>query len=381
MSNTLSIHRVKDKQGLRQFIDVAPHLYQDDPCFITPLIMERMETLSADKNPYFKHAEAQYWIAQRDGEPVGRISAQVDQLVHSKIDPKLGHMGMFEAINDETVAALLFKTAENWLKNKGMTQVQGPFNLSVNEECGLLIDGFDTPPMIMMGHGRSYYRALFEVNGYEKAKEMYAYLIDIQESLPPGIQRIVDMARRNRHLHVRPLDMKNFDRDLKTCFSIFNKAWAGNWGFVPFTDEEALHAAKSMKQVLIAEWGRIAYYDDEPVAFMIALPDINGMIGDLDGKLLPFGWVKFLWRLKINDIEGMRVPLMGILPEYQKKPVGAALALHMIEDVRLATLKRNLQRGELSWILEDNMGMRNIISRIESVVYKTYAIFEKSLLP
>ena len=146
-------------------------------------------------------------------------------------------------------------------------------------------------------------------------------------------------------------------------------------------DEEALHAAKSMKQVLIAEWGRIAYYDDEPVAFMIALPDINGMIGDLDGKLLPFGWVKFLWRLKINDIEGMRVPLMGILPEYQKKPVGAALALHMIEDVRLATLKRNLQRGELSWILEDNLGMRNIISRIESVVYKTYAIFEKSLLP
>ena len=250
---------------------------------------------------------------------------------------------------------------------------------AVEEECGLMIDGFHTPPMIMMGHGRAYYRQLYEAQGYDKVKEMHAYLIKIRDPLPSGIQRIVDMARRNRRIKVRSLDTKNFEGDLKIAFDIFNKAWADNWGFVPFTDEESIHAAKSLKQILLPDWVRIAYYNDEPMAFMLALPNINAMIHDLNGKLLPFGWAKFLWRLKFGQIEGIRVPLMGVLPEHQKTPVGAALAFHMIEDIRLVCVAKGAMRGELSWILEDNLGMRQILSRIESTIYKTYAIFEKQL--
>ncbi len=379
MSKALKIVPVGDQAGLKTFIRVPTALYQDDPNYIVPLEMDRLDTLSRDKNPYFKHAEAQYWIAFRDDKAVGRISAQVCELVKKQIDPKLGQFGFFECEDNEETAKALFKTAAEWLKSKGKSKIQGPYNLSVNEECGLLIEGFETPPMVMMGHGLPYYGKLLKSSGFKKAKDMYAYILDILPGFPDKTNRIVAMAENNKRIEIRDMNMKNYDAELEKFFSIFNDAWSGNWGFVPFTDAEARHAAKAMKPAIRPSWVRLCSYKGEDAAFMITIPDLNSLIHDFNGKLFPFNLLKLLWRLKVKPVKRVRVPLMGVRKHLQGSMAGASMVFLLIETIRRKVVKDGGEVGELSWILEDNDAMNKILIDIGCVKYKTYRVFEKAI--
>jgi len=379
MGSDVKILPVTDKAGLMAFIRAPYALYKDDPHYIAPLEMDRVDTLSTDKNPFFKHAKAQYWIAYRGDQPVGTISAQVDTLVHKHVDPKQGQIGFFECENNSATAKALFKTAEGWLKENGCAKAAGPFNLSINEECGLLIDGFDTPPMVMMGHHLPYYQDLFKAAGYKKAKDMYAYILDILPGFPEKTQRIVKMAENNPRIKIRDMDMKNYDGELATFFDIFNDAWSGNWGFIPFTDEEGRHAAKAMKPVMQPGWVRICSYKDEEVSFMVTIPDVNSLTHDFKGKLFPFNILKLLWRLKVGKVKRVRVPLMGVRKHLQGSMAGASMVFLLIETIRRKVVADGGEVGELSWILEDNDAMNKILIDIGCIKYKTYRVFEKRI--
>lgn len=378
MASTVRISPVFKNRDLKTFLKVPFLVYRDDPNWIAPLEFERKNFLSSD-NPFFLHAEANYWVAYQGNSPCGRISAQIDKSVHQSFDSKLGHIGMFECINDQNVADMLMNAAESWLRQRGMMRAQGPFNLSVNQECGVLVKGFDTPPMIMMGHALPYYQKLYERAGYRKAKDLLAYGLDIPRGFSDKVLRFVEMAKKNPKIRIRDIDMKNYEQELQTFFNIFNDAWSGNWGFVPFTEAESRYTAKNMK-ILIAEHRvRICYFKDEPVAFMVTLPDINSVIKDFNGKLFPFNVFKFLWRIKAHHPERVRVPLMGVRKKVQGSLVGACMVFLMIETIREQVAKRGGKFAELSWILEDNLPMRKILEEIGCYVYKTYRIYEKTL--
>lgn len=377
--SAIRIVKVDSRADLKTFIRLAEPIYKDDPNWIKALEMERLELLSPKKNPWFEHAKAQFWIAYRGERPVGRISAQVCDMVQELILKGLGQIGMYEAMDDAEVSAALFETAESWLRDQGMDRVQGPYNLSVNSECGLLIDGFDMPPMLMMGHARPYYATHFEAAGYSKAKDMYAYRLNISKGMPPFVTRITRLGENNKRLVIRPIDKRNYTAEVETFFDIFNDSWSENWGFLPFTDAEAAHASKSMRPLIRDYMVRVCEYDGEPAAFMITLPNINALIQDLDGRLLPFGWAKLLWRLNRGCTTGVRVPLMGVRKKYQDTRIGGTMAICLIEHCRRGVVEHGGIWGELSWILEDNLGMRNILVQCGSVIYKTYRIYEKPL--
>lgn len=378
MTAAIEIRPVEDKRELTRFIRVPYPIYEDDPHYVVPLEYERRELLSEKKNPYFKHATAQYWTAYRNGQAVGRISAQIDDLVQSHVRQGLGHFGMFECIDDPEVAGRLFETAEAWLKERGMTAVHGPFNVSVNGECGLLIGGFDLPPRLMMGHARPYYRGLVEGAGYTKAKDLFAYTLEVEADFPPVPQRIIKACRRNRRINYRMIDMKNYEAEIQSAISIFNDAWRDNWGFVPFTEDEAYHLAKNLKPFVRKEAFHFCDYDGEPAAMMITLPNINDYIRDLNGKLWPFGWMKFAYRMLTIATTDVRVPLMGVRKEYQTSMHGAQMAFRLFEETRILQHQYGVRTGELSWVLEDNP-LRHMLDSINCTINKTYRIFGKEL--
>ena len=375
----VTVRRVEDRKSLKQFIRMPAVIYRGDPAWVQPLTAERLELLDKRKNPYFAHAEADYWIACRDGVPVGRISAQVDRLVEEARGERIGHFGMFECIDDAAVAKALFAAAQAWLEARDCTRIEGPYNLSINGEIGLLVDGFETPPALMMGHGRPYYGRLVEAQGFAKVKDVFAYELDLLKGPPARITRFVEASRRNPNYRLHEIDMRRYDDELETVIDIFNDAWSDNWGFVPLTHAEARHMAKEIRPLIDNKCVQICYYKGEPMAMMVALYDLNSLIADLDGRLLPFGWLKLLWRLKVRYPERFRVPLMGVRKAHQNTRQGAAMALLLIEAIRQACVARGARWGELSWILEDNEGMRSILDEIGCRLYKTYRIYEKDL--
>ena len=372
----LQVKPVNDRQELRQFIRLPWSIYADDAVWVPPLLLERKEHLSPH-NPYFQHARYQSWLAYRDGIAVGRISAQIDQLHLDRNDDREGFFGMIEAEDDAETFTALLHTVENWLRDQGMRRVLGPFNLSINQEPGLLIDGFDTPPCIMMGHARPYYDNRIEQNGYHKAKDLFAYIIDGDFKASPAMQTIVKRARKR--VTIRSLDKSSFNEDLKIVEDIYNDAWSENWGFIPFTQAEFEQLGKDFKMLLDFELVKIAAVDGVPAAFLVVLPNINEAIRDLNGRLLPFGWLKLLWRLKVRFPQTARIPLMGVRKQYHDSVMGAALAFMVIHAVQEPGLKRGVKKVELSWILEDNKGMNDIIESIGGKVYKTYRIYRKDL--
>lgn len=373
----IEIIPVADKKLLKRFILLPERLHRDDSAYIAPLHMEREEALGP-KNPFFGHAEAQFWLAVRDGRDVGRISAQIDSLSQSLRPDAPGMFGMLAAENDPEIFALLLKTAKDWLRTKGMQQIQGPFNLSINEEMGALIDGFDTPPMLLMPHDKPYVAKQIAAQGLVKAKDIYAYLYDMRVDLPESVKRL--LARElPSDLKIRQINMKNIKEEVKHVTSIFNEAWSENWGFVPLTEAETDHMGKSMKPLLNPRLTSLVERDGEPIAFMIALPNLNEAIKGLNGKILPFGWAKLLWRLKVAGVKTARVPLMGVRRSVSKDLIGSLLPYLMIDMVRREGLKMGYTHIELSWILEDNMPMRRIIEGLNAKPYKTYRLFEATL--
>lgn len=373
----LRIVPVSNKADLAEFIRLPAAIFKDDPQWIPPLFLERKIHLSPKHNPYFQHAKSQSWLAWRGDVPVGRISAQVDQMHLAQHHDATGFFGMLDAEDNQATFAALITTAEQWLAEQGMRRVRGPFNLSINEEMGLLIDGFADPPVFMMSHALPYYRERIEQCGYHKAVDTLAYLINPNFVAPPVMQRLLKMA--SERVTVRTLDRSRFDEEIMLLRDIFNDAWSENWGFVPFTEAEFKELGQNLKFLLHDEYIQIAEVDGEAAGFIIGMPNINEAIRDLKGKLFPFGWLKLIWRLKIKGPASGRVPLMGVRKKFQKTRLGPGLAFLIIDAVRNELHKRGAHRLELSWILEDNAGMRNIIESIGGTAYKRYRVYEREL--
>lgn len=376
----VEVRPVSGKAGRRDFI-LAGHIpYKDDPAFVAPLMYEIGARLDPASNPTLKEAECQLWIAYRGGEPVGRISAFINPLHLAKHNDHAGHFGFLEAVDDPLVFAALLGAAERWMRERGMTRAAGPFSFSVNEECGLLLSGFDTPPYVMMPHGRPYYAARVEALGYAKAADMHALrYIPRRQFIPERRMKFVDRALDNPRVAIRLLDTKHFDREIATLVDIFGDAWSDNWGFVPMTDEQVAHMAKELRPIIERHNIVFCEYDGEPVAFGLVLPNVNEAIADFGGTLLPFNWAKLLWRLKVKRLTKARMPLMGVRKKLQGKPVGAAFAYKIIEMVNNANMDHGVTESELSWILDDNKDMLNMLLDMGGEIYKTYRIYEKAL--
>ena len=373
----IKIIPVTGRALLDRFIRLPERLHRDDPHYIAPLHLERQEALTP-KNPFFGHAEVQFWLAQKDGRDVGRISAQIDQQALALRPDGTGLFGMIAAEDDLAIFKALVDTAADWLRARGMQRMQGPFNLNINEETGLLVAGFDTPPMLLMGHDKSYIGPRLEQLGLVKEKDVYAYLYDMTVDLPASVRRLLDRPLP-KELTVRQIDFKRYNEEIRTVTSIFNDAWANNWGFVPLTETETDYLAKSLKPLLNPLLTSVVERNGEPVGFLIALPNLNEAIRGLDGKLLPFGWAKLLWRLKVKGVQTARVPLMGVRRDAAQDMIGGLLPFLMVDAVRREGLKKGFTHIELSWILEDNLPMRRMNESLGSVAYKTYRIYAKPL--
>jgi hypothetical protein len=367
---------VEGRQSLKRFIFFPWKVYAADPVWVPPLFLDRMQQLSP-RNPYFQHARYRAWTAHRGGEVVGRISAQIDRLHLERYEDSTGFFGQIEGLDDPLVFRSLFETAESWLRENGMTRVLGPFNLSINQECGLLVEGFETPPAVMMGHAPPYYGDRIEELGYTKAKDTLAYKLQDDFQLSAPMKAVV--KRASDRVRIRPWRKSSLPEELHILREIFDDAWSGNWSFIPFTEAEFTRMGQEMKHLIPADFVQIAELDGSPAAMIVLLPNVNEAIKDLNGRLLPLGWLKLLWRLKVSFPKTGRVPLMGVRRRFHNSLLGAALALNLIDAVRSAGAKKGMREAELSWILEDNAGMRNILESVGGVAYKRYRIYEKEL--
>lgn len=371
----MQIVPVLDPRALDRFIRLPQILLRDDPSFVTPLLSERRDALTAKGNPFFGHADVALFLAQRDGRDVGRISAQRDHLL---ADTRIGHFGMLMAIDDGDVVDALLAAAEGWLRSRGLSVVQGPFSLSINEETGLLVRGFDTPPMLMMPHDPPYLGAHLDRLGYAKARDLYAYISQTSTSLPPGASRMVARGLPS-NVTLRQLRMPQLAEDIAALVDIFNDGWSNHWGFVPITREEIAHIAKAMRPLLHERLVWFADVDGVPAAFGLCLPNLNEAIRDLSGSLLPFGWAKLLWRLKVTGVKTARVPLMGMRKQFSNTLLGQLLPLHVCESLRREAAAMGIRSLEMSWVLEDNKPMRHLAEAIGASAYKTYRVYEKAL--
>ncbi|HCB76740.1 MAG TPA: N-acetyltransferase [Sphingomonas bacterium] len=380
----IQVRPVATKADTRAFIDIAYRLNADDPNWVPPLRQEVAETINPAKNGWFSHAEGQLFLAERGGKVVGRISAHIDTLALTMpadkgFGPGSGQWGLLEA-EDGEVAAALIATAETWLRGKGTTRALGPISLSIWEQPGLLTDGFDHPPTVLMGHNKPVYREWIEAAGYMPAKELVTYDLDISQEFPPIVQRIVAAGEKNKRIRIRQVDKSKFAEEAAIILGILNDAWGDNWGFVPLTQPEIDDVGKKLKPIVFNDLIRIAELDGEPVAFMITLPDLNEAAAPLNGSLLPFGWAKLLLWLRKPKARTMRVPLMGVVKRLQASRMASQLAFMMIEYIRRDSVAHyGATRGEIGWILDDNQGMIAIADAIQSRINKRYTIFGKDL--
>ncbi|MEO7365436.1 MAG: N-acetyltransferase [Sphingomicrobium sp.] len=374
-----TIHRVASKADRKRFVDLAWEVYKDDPAWVPPLKDEVHGLLDPKKNPWFEHARAELWLATRGEQVVGRISAQVDDLVQTHMSEGTGQWGMFEALDGDAAGALI-ATAEEWLRAQGMTRSLGPISLSIWDEPGLEIEGFDEPPTVMMGHHRPEYRGWIEAAGHSKAKDLLTYELDIRGWQDPLIDRLIAAGERNPRIVIRTVDKSRFADEARVILNLLNDAWSDNWGYVPLTEAEIAYAGKKLKPIIYEPLVRIAEVDGEPVAFMLTLPDINELIADLNGALFPFGWAKLLWRLRKPRTRRLRVPLMGVAKKLHGTRMASQLAFMLIEFTRRpAVADFGATHGEFGWILEDNKGMLSIAELPGAAVNHRYRIFEKGL--
>ncbi|UZK67355.1 N-acetyltransferase [Sphingomonas sp. M1-B02] len=382
--SSLSIRPVSSKPDRKAFIDLAYRLNGDDPNWVAPLRDEVASTIDPAKNGWFSHAEAQLFLAERDGKVIGRISAHIDRLAlemppEQGFGPGTGFFGLYEAEDRETSDALIAR-AEQWLRDKGMARAIGPVSLSIWEEPGLLVKGYDHPPTVLMGHHPPRYRDWIESAGYAPVKKLVTYELDITGPFPPLIQRVIAAGHKNKRIHIRQVDKKRFAEEAAIILGILNDAWSDNWGYVPLTQPEIDDVGKKLKPLVYEDLIRIAEYDGEPVAFMITLPDFNEALKPLKGSLFPFGWAKLLLWLRKPKAVTMRVPLMGVVKRLQSSRLASQLAFMMIELIRIEAVKHyGSSRGEIGWILDDNQGMIAIADAINSRINREYLIYAKPL--
>jgi GNAT superfamily N-acetyltransferase len=370
----VTIKTVTSKKDLLKFIKLPWKLYQDDPNWVPPLIMDRKKLLDEKHNPFFRHAEMALFLAYRDGQLVGRIGGICNEKHNQFHKDKMGFFGFFESINDTEVTKVLFDTVISWLKGRGKDGMYGPMNPSTNDEVGLLIKGFETPPFIMMPHNPPYYQDLYESYGLKKSKDLYAWYIDaVKREVPERMVRIAREITSRNKITLRNLKKKNLKQELKLIREIFNDAWSNNWGFIQLTDEELEHAANDLKQIADEQFLLLAEKEGKPIGFSITLPNINEiLIKNRNGRLFPTGLIRLLTGLK--KIKTMRLPLLGIIQEYQHIGLGSIFYMESLNRAK----KIGVKAGELSWILEDNIPMNKAIQNLGAEIYKTYRIYEHS---
>ncbi|MDH3233922.1 MAG: hypothetical protein OEQ29_10365, partial [Alphaproteobacteria bacterium] len=363
----------------RAFLDLPRRIYAEDPVWIEPLRKEEAKRINPKRHPFYQHGEGAFWLARRGGEVVGRIGAVINRLHLEKFDDRTGQFSLLEAIDDQAVFDALFAAAADWLRAKGMIRVLGPFNLSINEELGLLVEGFEHAPMILMGHARPYYGPRVEAAGFAKAKDLYAFLQDLEKPMPEmWRERLNEIVRRNEAKLYRATRKTLLD-DMHRAIDIYNDAWSENWGSVPITKQETLELYKAVKPVIAPQAVVFAERGGEAFAIMAAIPNINEAIHDLRGRLFPFGWIKLLWRFRIKRLKSGRIFLLGVRKDYQGTFVGAMMAILLIENVRDIARDYGFRWAELSWVLEDNKKIIDYLLAYGCERYKTYRIYEKLL--
>jgi hypothetical protein len=376
----LQIVPVKTRRQLKRFVKVPFGLNRDHPQWVPPLIFERMRFLDRSRNPFFEHAEAEYFIAEREGEPVGRITAQIDQRWDEFQGGNDGMFGFFETTDETEVAGALLDAASEWLRDRGRSRVLGPMDFSTNDELGLLIEGHERRPMILQPWHPPYYQGLVEGQGFGKAMDLLMWWLAMGE-LKEGdhfhrfIHEAAEKSRSEHGIRLRSMRKRDMENEIRRFMEVYNEAWGENWGFVPITDAEVRFQAKNLKQVLDPDWAMIAENrDGEVVGAALTLPDINQVLAKLGGRLLPFGWATFL--LGRRKIDLVRVFALGVKHAYQHTGVAAALYVRHIETTR----PDGVMAGETGWILEINEPMNRAMEGMGGTVVKRYRIFEKSLV-
>ena len=367
----MEIIEVKKGKGLDKFIDFPYALYAKDPLYV-PVLKKEVRDQFSPKNPFFQHAEVRYFIAEDNGRTIGRIASIINQRHIEFHNEAVGFFGFFETLNDPAAAAGLLDAVARVLKMKGMKTMRGPMNFSTNEECGFLIEGFDTPPMLMTPYNPQHYSDLMKKCGMLKSKDLYAYIHEVRETLPEKVVRVAAITER-RGISVRPIVKQKFRDEMLVFKEVYNSAWEKNWGFVPLTDDELYYLGERLKQVVVPELTLIAEHQGKPVGFMGLVPDFNSVLRHMQGRLTPLSIIKALYYAR--KITGLRLLLLGIKREYRNKGVEALLIKEAFKGIK----KGGYTRVEFSWILEDNIPVQRTIEMADGRLYKKYRIYEKSL--
>jgi hypothetical protein len=360
------------------FLNVVDDIYRGDPNYVRPLDMELKDRLHPKKNPFFDHGEGAIFCAYKGGQCVGRVTAQIDRVHLERFDDATGFWGFLDTIDDEEVARELLARAESWLRGKGMKHARGPMSLNINEEMGCLVAGFETPPYLMMPHHRPYQSGLIEKAGYQKAKDVFAWKYKVGEPNARVKKAHAEIAAMPE-VTSRTLSLKNLASDVALFVDIFKDAWSDNWGFLPLTQREVEKTAADFRLLLMPDITRIVSIDGEPAAVAVALPNLNELISDLDGKLFPYGLPKLLWRLKVEGPKSARLIVLGIRKKYRNVRKYAGLSAFMYSEMNEGGRKLGIREGELGWTLEDNGRVNAGIQLMGAKKYKTYRIYEKPL--
>jgi GNAT superfamily N-acetyltransferase len=375
---SLTIRKVQTKKDKLAFVRMLWDIYEGDPLWVPPLVMDRMKLIDEKKNPFYEHATSALFLAEREGKIVGRIGAIINHGHNEVHQEKAGAFGFFECIDDRDVAKALFSEAEKFLREAGMTVIRGPYHPSSNDEQGILVEGFNSPPVLLMTYNPRYYPKLLEACGYEKAMDLYAWLLRADQSRSEKLARVSERIRERSHITIRHLDKKRFNAEADRIRELYNAAWELNWGFVPLTDAEFDFMAKDLKQIFDPEFVLFAEKDGKTVGFSLSLPDINQAF--LAGPRIPANALNLpigLWNLltKKKKIDTVRIVILGVLKEYRSLGIDALLYNETIERAR----RKGIKYGEASWILENNDPMNRACEMMNGEKYKTYRIYEKQL--
>lgn len=377
---TLTVRRIGEGARVSDWIAVPVAVHRDDPHFVRQLDLKERMRIARPFNPFFRFGEAAFFVAYRDGRPVGRISAQINRLHRETHDPHSGHFGFFDCENDPEAARALFDAARGWLAARGATSIAGPFSLSINEESGLLVEGFDSPPAMLMNHAMPFTGGLVEAAGLTKETDTFAFRFRGDRPYP-ALDRMAAAAERSGAFTIRPIRIDRFAEEVRLVIDVFNDAWADNWGFVPYTDGEIQALIRELKPFYRSGYGRFIEHEGRPIAIILAIPDVNRVIAPFGGRLLPFNWWRLLRRLKRDEVDAARIPLMGVRRAYQGSMQAAGVLTWLVRDLIREADLHPFEWVELSWILETNRPMLSLVRQIAGEPVKRYRFYRGPIAP
>lgn len=377
MPDTIEIIHVESESDKNKFIEFPYSFYKDDKYWVEPLRFDVKNNLDEKKNPFYKHSKIKLWLAKKNGEIVGRIAGIINDNHNKFHNDKVGFFGFYECINDKNVSKMLLDKAAEFVKENGMDTLRGPMNPSTNDECGLLVEGFNKSPVMLMTYNPEYYPQLLEDYGFVKAKDLLAFWItsDVvnDEAMMAKLKRVSDLILKKENITIRNVNMKDFKNEVQRIREVYNDAWELNWGFVPMTEDEFNFIANNLKLVVDPDYIEFAEINGKPVGFSLALPDVNQAIKGMNGKLFPFGFIKFL--LNKKKIDQLRVMIMGVKKDYHRKGIDAIFYRNIVA----TATRKGLKGAEISWVLEDNYAMKQTTEKLGGKVYKTYRIYDKMI--